>query len=105
MKTITSITFVPTAAAERWNGAVGFFKTRSPDRLAEEYFCEISNGISPEHAKANQKVILALPKLIAALKDMRAALTEHHLRDAKKRFSLCVADAAAGTALHEAGVE
>ncbi len=37
--------------------------------------------------------------MLAALKAMREALTEHRLRDVKKRWSLCLADAAASKAI------
>jgi hypothetical protein len=37
--------------------------------------------------------------LIEALKLLRAAVIEYRLLDVRKRYSLCVADAAAGSAL------
>ena len=40
--------------------------------------------------------------LLAACKLIQAALTEYNLRDIKKRYSLCVADSAAGKAIAKA---
>lgn len=47
----------------------------------------------------DNKLISAAPALLEACKLLRAALTEYKLRDIKKRFSLCVADAEAGKAI------
>jgi|ERR1041384_3288850 hypothetical protein len=41
----------------------------------------------------------AVTELLDAAKLMQDALTEHRLRDVKKRFSLCVADAALSSAI------
>lgn len=48
------------------------------------------------------RLIAAAPELLEALKLLQGSLTEHHLRDVKKRFSLCVADAAASKAIARA---
>lgn len=48
----------------------------------------------PKHAAA--------PDMLEALKLLQAALTEYRLRDVKKRYSLCVADAAASNAIAKA---
>ena len=55
-----------------------------------------------EIALKHARLIAAAPELLEACKLMQAALTEHHLRDIKKRFSLCVADAAMGKAITKA---
>jgi hypothetical protein len=54
---------------------------------------------------ANAKAIAAVPELIEALHSLQKAIREAHLLNAKKHFSLCVADADAGKALHKAGIE
>ena len=41
-------------------------------------------------------------ELLAALKELRSEVHNHHLLDVKKRFLLCTADAQAGTAIHNA---
>ena len=61
-----------------------------------------SSGIGEKQALANAQLIAAAPALLEACKDMQAALTEYHLRDVKKRYSLCVADAAVGRAIASA---
>lgn len=55
-------------------------------------------------ALANAHLIAAAPEMHEALKLLQAALTEYKLRDVKKYYSLCVADAAASKALYKAGV-
>ena len=55
-----------------------------------------------EEAIEHAALIAAAPDLLAACKEMQAALTEHHLRDVKKRFSLCVADSAMNRAIAKA---
>jgi len=47
-------------------------------------------------------LIAAAPDLLKACKLLQAVLTGYHLRDIKKRFSLCVADAKAGKAIAKA---
>ena len=47
-------------------------------------------------------LLSAAPDLLAACEAMQKALYEHHLLDVKKHFSLCVADAAMGTAIARA---
>lgn len=49
-----------------------------------------------------KRIARAAPKLLAALKSLQAALTEHGLRNVRKRFSLCIADAEASSAIAEA---
>jgi len=44
----------------------------------------------------------AAPELLEACKLFQAALTEYKLRDVRKRFSLCIADAAASKAIAKA---
>jgi hypothetical protein len=66
-----------------------------PDVLGELVFTD------PE-TQANARLLVAAPKLLEALKLLQAALTEHGLRDVQKRYSLCVADAAASTAIAQA---
>lgn len=44
----------------------------------------------------------AAPEMLEALKLLQSALTEYKLRDVKKRYSLCVADAAASKAIAKA---
>lgn len=48
---------------------------------------------------AHARTAAAASAMLQALKGMQAALTEYGLRDVKKRFSLCVADAAASKAI------
>lgn len=55
-----------------------------------------------EMQKANANLIAAAPDMYEALKLLQSALTEYQLRDVKKRYSLCVADAAASNALAKA---
>ena len=47
-------------------------------------------------------LFLAAPDMYEAIKLLQAALTEHRLRDVKKRSSLCIADAAACAAIAKA---
>ena len=58
--------------------------------------------IDIDEAKANARLIAAAPDLLKACKMLQNALTEHRLRDSKKRFSLSIADAAAGKAIAKA---
>jgi len=51
---------------------------------------------------ANARLIAAAPALLEAVRLMQAAVREYRLLDVKKRFSLCVADAAACTAIAKA---
>lgn len=48
------------------------------------------------------QLIAAAPDLLEAVKLLQAALTQYHLRDVRKRYSLCVADAAATNAIAKA---
>lgn len=50
----------------------------------------------------NDPVRDAAPDLYAALQQLQQAVRDAHLLDVKKRYSLCVADAAASTALAKA---
>ena len=82
-------------------------------------YCLNSNGINrfsllvqggyTENAKTsrheieeNAQLIASAPDMYEALKLLQAALTEYRLRDVKKRFSLCAADAAASKAIAKA---
>lgn len=49
-----------------------------------------------------QRLNDAAPDLLEAVKLLQAALTQYHLRDVRKRYSLCVADAVATTAVAKA---
>lgn len=55
-----------------------------------------------ENAKTSALLFAAAPDLLQACKLLQAALTEYNLRDVKKRYSLCVADAAANKAIAKA---
>lgn len=57
---------------------------------------------SPAEREANARLIAAAPNLLEAVKLLQAALTQYRLRDVKKRYSLCVADAIASTAIAKA---
>ena len=57
---------------------------------------------SVEECLANARLCASAPDLLEACKLLQAALTEYHLRDVKKRYSLCVADAAASKAIARA---
>ena len=76
----------------------------TPAKLICSTFSPTQKGLLPVEAEqeANAKLIAAAPELLKACKLLQAALTEHHLRDVKKRFSLCVADAAANKAIAKA---
>jgi len=50
----------------------------------------------------NARLIAAAPDLLEAVTLLQAALTQYRLRDVKKRYSLCVADAAASAAIAKA---
>ena len=62
-------------------------------------------GIGESEAMANACLIAAAPELLKACKLMQTALTEYQLRDVKKRYSLCIADAVMGKAIHMATKE
>jgi len=70
------------------------------------FICSIEAGVNSDRidpvCEANARLIAAAPDLLAALQLMQAALTEYDLRDVKKRYSLCVADAAASNAIARA---
>jgi hypothetical protein len=57
---------------------------------------------SPDLGCPRCRLGMAAPELLAACKEMREAILEHGLLDVKKRFSLCVADAAMGSAIAKA---
>lgn len=50
----------------------------------------------------NARLIAAAPELLGALKLLKAELHKHVKLDVRKHYSLMVADAAAGTAIHKA---
>ena len=60
------------------------------------------HGEIQEGSQANAYLIAAAPDLLKACKLLQAVLTGYHLRDIKKRFSLCAADAKAGKAIAKA---
>lgn len=57
---------------------------------------------SPRHNEANARLIAAAPDLLQALQDLRKELRASRKLDVKKDFSLMVADAQAGAAIHKA---
>ena len=59
-------------------------------------------GVTTLDSKDDAALITAAPDMLEALKLLQAALTEYRLRDVKKRYSLCVADAAASKAIAKA---
>ena len=59
-------------------------------------------GFDLKTTEANAALISAAPDMLEALKLLREAIHALHLLDIKKRFSLCVADAAAGKAIFKA---
>ena len=59
-------------------------------------------GASLSECDANYRLVAAAPDLLTALQSLRKAVHDAHLLDVKKRFDLCVADAAAGTAIAKA---
>ena len=61
----------------------------------------IGSAVSGEEI-ANGHLIAAAPDLLAALEHLRKELRAHIRLDVKKHYSLMVADAAAGTAVHKA---
>lgn len=62
-------------------------------------------GGKGRNARDTARLIAAAPDLLQACKLLQAALTEYNLRDVKKRYSLCVADAAASKAIAKAESE
>jgi len=58
--------------------------------------------IARVYNKENANLIAALPELLEALKTLVNEIHKYKLLDVKKRFSLCSADAQAGTAIHKA---
>ena len=59
-------------------------------------------GVTTLDSKEDAQLISAAPDMLEALKLLQSALTEYRLRDVKKRFFLCVADAAASKAIAKA---
>lgn len=72
-----------------------------PDKPGLGRICTVMNR-DPRDERANANLIAAAPDLLEACELLQAALTEYHLRDVKKRFSLGVADAAASKAVAKA---
>ena len=70
--------------------------------LAEVSRFSDDGGPTDTEQRANARLIAAAPELLEACKLFQAALTEYRLRDVKKRFSLCLADAAASNAIAKA---
>ena len=66
---------------------------------------DIPDVASPDSEEmANARLMASAPELAAALVELRKQLWAHFKPNVRKHFSLMVADAAAGTALHKAGV-
>jgi hypothetical protein len=61
-----------------------------------------SNFDMQEEFRSNARLIAAAPDLLEACKELRKEVHEYRLLDIKKRFSLCTADAMAGTAIFKA---
>ena len=59
-------------------------------------------GVVTSDSREDAFLIASAPDMLEALKLLQAALTEYRLRDIKKRYSLCVADAAASKAIGKA---
>ena len=70
--------------------------------LAEvgDLYCAKNDDLNGQN-KANAALIAAAPDLLEALKLLRDEIHALRLLDVKKHYSLCVADAAAGKAIHK----
>jgi hypothetical protein len=81
----------------------GWCKVHHPDseekrqKISEEKFNK-----KYENQREKARLIAAAPELLEACKLLQDALTEYKLRDIKKRYSLCVADACASKAIAKA---
>lgn len=91
----------------KWEVAVNHLPSANYSRTL--VFCngkEVANCNHSDLSQADQeehaRLIAAAPELLEACKLLQAALTEHNLRDIKKRFSLCVADSATSKAIAKA---
>ena len=77
--------------------------TKIAENGSYDFICDTLSGpFYLEECQANARLIASAPDLLEACEAMQKALYEHHLLDVKKHFSLCVADAAMGTAIARA---
>lgn len=80
----------------------GPWKVTGGHRLNDNAYHINNVGVCADEVQANAKLIAAAPDLLAACQELQAALSEYHLFDVKKRFSLSVANATAGKAIAKA---
>jgi len=93
-----------TLAVNRGTFGIAIYATDTDGRTIR--LANLPAGEVDPETRANSQLIAAAPDLLEACKLFQAALTEYRLRDVKKRFSLCLADAAAGKAIAKAeGIE
>ena len=55
-----------------------------------------------DEARANARLIASAPELLETLKEVKKQIFAHYKMNVKKDFSLLLADAAAGKAIHKA---
>ena len=66
------------------------------------YYCTEHYQEHVNNREADARLLDAAPDLLAALKDLQREVHDYRLLDVRKRFSLCTADAQAGTAIAKA---